>query len=124
MVVEVFVVTRGASSAIENRIFSVLVLFVFANKFSNGNCCQFLQRLPLNIQIFKAQQLVAIVVVLFFARCKLREIVQNTDNFGLDFKRFFGIVWAWDGDQKIISIGRCNLRHLHFAADILKVRLI
>ena len=54
------------------------------------------QRLPLHFPFFKTQQLVAVVVVLFFAGGQLGgqlgqlggqlgEGVQNADDFGLDF---------------------------------------
>ena len=45
----------------------------------------------------EAQQQIAIVFVLFFAGGQLGKGVQNADDFGLDLKRFFGVVWAGDG---------------------------
>ncbi len=57
--------------------------------------------------LIKTQQLVAIVVVLFFTHaklccklcCKLSKFIQNPNDFRLDGKGFFRIARAGDGDE-------------------------
>ena len=90
-----------------------------------GNCrsslklSHFPQSLPLNLTLFKTQQLVAIVVVLFFTHVKLSgklsgkfsgkcsKLIQNPNDFRLDGKGFFRIIRAGDWDSNFRHI-RCR----------------